>query len=31
MPHTECEPDVCLKNIETICQTLEEIGGGPLI
>ena len=31
MLHAECEPDVPLENIETICQVLEEIGGGPAI
>ena len=29
MLHAECEPDVPLENIETICQVLEEVGGGP--
>lgn len=31
MLHAECEPDVPLENIATICQVLEEIGGGPSI
>jgi len=31
MLHAECEPDVPLENIEIICQTLEEVGGGPSI
>ena len=30
MLNAECEPDVPLQNIEVICETLEEIGGGPL-
>jgi len=29
MLHAECGPDVPLENIETICQVLEEVGGGP--
>ena len=29
MLHAECEPDVPLENIETICQVLEEVGTGP--
>lgn len=28
MLHAECEPDVPLENIATICQVLEEVGGG---
>lgn len=31
MLHAECGPDVPLENIETICQVLEEVGGGPSI
>ncbi len=31
MINAECEPDVPLRNIETICQALEEIGGGPFM
>ena len=31
MLQAECEQDVPLENIETICQALEEVGGGPSI
>ena len=31
MLDAECGPDVPLENIETICQVLEEVGGGPSI